>query len=177
MRMKKLGVQRKWSCFVFILILATGMLGGCAHQSVNTNQYRVLLLQHRLAEKLKKEGIQVIVVGDEVTLILPVSKFFYENSNHMRQAAESLLNHLIAYINIYPGIEDIQVKGYTSNRGDYQRNLALSRAQAQAVAHYLWNHGLNSRLISAQGYGCHHPYGRDLIEIFFRLPPPDNVFH
>jgi len=167
-------VSRKFGWFIFSLVIL--MLTGCAHRSINTDQCRVMLFQYQLASDLKSDGVKVVVVGDEVTLILRTNQFFYANSNHMRDRGPEL-NRIIAYINTYHPIEDIQVKGYTSNIGNYTRNLALSRAQAQAISNYMWKHGLNSRLISAEGYGCHNPYGFNHIEIFFRLPPPDNVFH
>ncbi len=159
----------------FIFSFAILMLTGCAHRSINTDHCRVLLFQQQLADDLRGDGIQIVTVGDEVTLILPTAKFFYSNSNHMRDK-EGMLNRITAFINTFP-VVDIRVKGYTDNRGNYTRNMALSRAQAQAIATYMWGHGLNSRLISAEGYGCHNPYGFNHIEIFFRLPRPDNIFH
>lgn len=163
-------------CYLFIFSLTLlMMLTGCAHRTINSDQCRVILFHHQLADDLRSDGVKVFIVGDEVTLILRTDQFFYTNSNHMRDKG-TVLNRITAYINTFP-VVDIRVKGYTNNRGNYMRNLALSRAQAQAIANYMWGHGLNSRLISAEGYGCHNPYGFNHIEIFFRLPPPDNVFH
>jgi outer membrane protein OmpA-like peptidoglycan-associated protein len=161
------------------LILIAFILVGCTspqHKEIYSDECKAALLRYKLEQIVKGDGIQVVKAGDEVTLILKTDDYFYSNSNHL-QDAHTKLNHIIAYINSYPVIEDIQVKGFTDNRGDYTRNLALSRAQAQAVASELWEHGLDSRLISADGYGCHNPYGFKHLEIFFRFPPPDNVFH
>src|SRR5262249_24117721 len=143
----------------------------CVHRTIDSDQCHELLFQHQLKTDLRHDGVKVFTTGDEVTLILKTEQFFYANSNHMRDQGTDL-NRIIAYINTF-SVEDVKVRGYTKNRGNYIRNMALSRAQAQAIADYLWNHGLNSRLISAEGYGCHNPYGFNHIEIFFRLPPPD----
>jgi len=155
--------------FAFLLI------AGCANKAVTSDACRQLLFQHSQANKLQGEGVQVIRVGDEVSLFLPANRFFYPQSNHLRNNV-NVLKDVIVYINSFP-VENIEVKGFTTNDGDYSRNLALSRAQAEAIAAYLWKHGLDARLISANGLGCHHPYEMNGIEIFFRVPPPDNVFH
>jgi outer membrane protein OmpA-like peptidoglycan-associated protein len=165
------------------------VLVGCAHPPPpppETPYCQLLKTQIKLANHLQAQGIKVIQVGEETTLILSTDQFFYAFSNHMRQDAEAKLNHIVHFINTYPTV-DVQVTGYTDNVGNYTRNLALSRAQAQAVVDYLWSRGLNSRMISASGKGCHEDIADNSrasgraqnrrIEIYFRLPPPDNIFH
>jgi outer membrane protein OmpA-like peptidoglycan-associated protein len=170
-------MQKKQAWF-FIFAFIVLLLAGCSSHKTPiyySDQCKILQFQYQLGQTLKSDGIQVVVVGDEAAIYLPVYRFFYTGSNHMKNQAK-ILSHIIAYINTYP-VNNIQVKGYTDNTGDYTRNLALSRAQAQEIANYLWHHGLNARLISAEGLGCHNPYGLNWVEIFFRQPPPDNVFH
>ncbi len=176
------------------------LLAGCTSNGVYSDKCQAIQLRYRLAESLEGRGIQVAAVGDEVTLILPSEKFFYAGSNHLstysdssevlpstyyrfnpvsdknRLNSSSILDLIVEFLNAYP-TEDIQVKGYTSNVGDYKRNLALSRDRAEQIENYLVRHGLNTRLISASGYGCHNIYDFDHIEIFFRQSPPDNIFH
>jgi len=180
----------RWTKFSLGMVLCMAMLlGGCAPRVVYpppTKYCDLLKLQVRLANKLRAEGTQVIQIGEETTLILPADKFFYPRSNNMRPGYQPHLNTIIRFINTYP-TTDVQVTGYTDNIGDYTRNMALSRAQAQAIVNYLWSHGLNTRMISASGKGCHDDiannntrHGNALnrrIEIYFRLPPPANVFH
>jgi outer membrane protein OmpA-like peptidoglycan-associated protein len=170
---KEHDVQKKLCRFIFVFTLF--LLGGCSsNKYFHSENCNALIYQYNLGETLKSQGIKVIIVGDEVTLFLPAYRFFYTNSNHIRHQRK-LFNQIIAYMNTYP-ITNVEVKGYTENTGDYTRNLALSRAQAEAIAYYLQQNGLNVRLIASEGYGC-HTYGLNTIEIFFRKPPPDNVFH
>lgn len=172
-----------------IAILSATLFVGCSKPVQTTDYYKaceLLNLQYKLAQKLKGEGIQVVQVGEETTLILPADNFYYPYSNDLRSSSYKTLQNIIGFINTYPTV-DIYVTGYTDSTGDYVRDLALSRAQAQGVADYLWSHGLNSRVISAVGKACQDDVAsNDLrrgraqnrrIEIFFRLPPPNNVFH
>jgi outer membrane protein OmpA-like peptidoglycan-associated protein len=148
---------------------------------------QVLLAQQAVRNQLESDGTQVVQVGEETTLILPADNFFYKHSNHMLSQGRVYLNHIISFLNQYP-IVDLQVTGYTDSMGDPVRNYALSRAQAQQVANYLWAHGLNARLVTAEGEGgCVGSIASDAyccgrtenrrIEIYFRQPPPNNVFH
>jgi outer membrane protein OmpA-like peptidoglycan-associated protein len=159
----------------FIIFLICLFMAGCVNRSVYSDECRQMLFHYSLSKELQSDGVQVIHVGDEISLFLPSDKFFYAGSNNLRDVSKTL-NRIIAYMNAYT-IEDVEVKGFTLNNGDYTRNLALSRAQAEAISTYLWKHGLDARLVSANGLGCHHAYDMNGIEIFFRLPPPDNVFH
>jgi outer membrane protein OmpA-like peptidoglycan-associated protein len=163
--------------FCSILTVSVTMtLTACAapRLTIDSARCNALLLQARMASVLDSKGIQVVRLGEEVTLILPAGKFFNKGSNNLHNTED--LDQIVKFLNAYP-TEGIQIKGYTDTVGNYRRNFALSRAQAQAVSSYLFRHGLNTRLISAEGYGCHQAYGFDHLEIFFRMPPPDNVFH
>lgn len=135
------------------------------------------------ASTLESAGIQISQVGDNVSVILPTGKFFYNNSSHLDKASYPTLDTLIKFLNTYP-MTAMQLSGYTNNQGDALRNLALSRQQAQIITYYLWTHGLNARLISAEGNGAKMPAvnqkasgENNRIEINFRMPPPDNVFN
>jgi intracellular multiplication protein IcmN len=132
-----------------------------------------LLHQQQLAEKLRSDGIQVVQVGEEVTLVMATNMFFYPNSNNMSFDSK-VMKDIIDFINTYPTV-NIQVTSYPNKVGNAVRNFALSRSQAEAIAHYLWENGLDTRLISADAKRglCEVPR----IEIFFRLPSPKNVFH
>lgn len=170
-----------------VLCLAVMLVGCSPYHTPPSSQYcNLLKLQAKLASDLESEGIQVIQVGEETTLVLPADKFFYLHSNHMYSHSESYLYQIIRFINTYP-VVDVQVFGYTDNIGDYTRNLALSRSQAQSIAGFLWQNGLNARMLTAVGMACHNDVASNLtrhgnaknrrIEIHFRLPPPNNVFH
>jgi intracellular multiplication protein IcmN len=132
-----------------------------------------LVRQQELAATLRSDGIQVVQVGEETTLVLRTDDFFPVNSNNMNTNTKTL-DDIVDFINAYP-TTNVRVIGYPNQQGNAVRSVALSRAQAEAVSHYLWENGLNTRLISAETK--HERCEVPRIEIFFRLPAPTNVFH
>ncbi|HEV2613417.1 MAG TPA: OmpA family protein [Gammaproteobacteria bacterium] len=173
-------MRRYWP---YLFLSASIFLAGCSTSEcaaslnnatgITSSSCQHALRQQELAAKLRSDGIQVVQVGEEVTLVLPTDRFFPFNSNNMKSNPK-VLNDIIDFINSYPTV-NVQVIGYPNNSGNSVRNLALSRAQAEGIAHYLWGNGLDTRLISANAKQttCEVPR----IEIFFRLPPPLDVFH
>lgn len=166
--------QCLWECILkiyLILVFFSFFLSACIQKELDSP----LVQQRVLTHYLQKSGINVVQVGDEITLILQEKDFFREGSNHFSGNFHTL-DRIVDLINTY-STSSAQVRGYTANTGDYKRNLALSRAQAQFIATYLWRHQINVPSVFAEGYGCHHIYGDPHIEIFFRKIPPVNVFH
>lgn len=174
-------MRRYWPCLLFS---AGIFLSGCASSSsdsssmatdgvVSKSACQQKKHQQQLAQNLRGEGIQVVQVGEETTLVLPTKDFFNVNSNHMLDNT-SVLDDIVSFINAYPTV-NIQVVGYPKCWKNSVRSLALSRAQAQEIANYLGEHGLNTRLISADAKNTFNEAPR--IEIFFRLPAPADVFH
>ena len=105
-----------------------------------------------LVDMLQYHGVEVIQLGDEIRLILPTSRFFKPNSALMNMQYYPVLNMVGDFINKFQKIS-IKIAGYTDDRGPWQRNIALSTSQAQSIMRYLWNYGIDTRLIFAQGYG------------------------
>lgn len=105
---------------------------------------------------LQYHGVEVIRLGDEVELILPTRRFFRPNSPQMNMQYYGVMDKIGDFIRKFQKIS-VKVAGFTDDRGPWQRNLALSTAQAQAVMQYLWNYGIDTRLIYAQGYGGAYP--------------------
>ncbi len=173
------GMRRYWPCIFLGLSI---FLSGCSSDTTsapppevgaNSPQCKQLIKQHDLANTVRGDGVQVVRVGEEITLVLPTKNFFYDNSNNMKNN-DKTLHHIVDFINAYPTV-NVQVIGYPAQSGNQVRNVALSRAQAEKIAHYLWGNGLGSRLVSADAKPTTYEVHR--IEIFFRLPPPTNVFH
>ncbi len=168
-------MRRYWPCLLFSAgIFLTSCASSSAESSVKESQScQQRHLQEQLAEQLQSEGVQVVQVGEETTLVLQTYDFFYPNSNHMIDNP-SVLDDVVKFINAYPTV-DVQVTGYPNCHVNAVRSLAVSRAQAQEFANYLQEHGLNTRLISADAKNIFSESPR--IEIFFRLPAPADVFH
>ena len=163
-------MQRYWALFFLFL---TVLLSSCSASSGVCKKAPSLSAdcarrhqQYNLGQTLISDGVQVIRVGDEITLLLSPNDFFYYNSNHSKNNT-AVLNDIIEFINHYPTL-NVQVTGYADN-------IALARGQAESIIQYLIKHGVQTRLLSANAQNS--PGENPRIEIFFRVPPPDNVFH
>lgn len=158
------------------IIAAGGIAGGIIGYT--------LFHQKSLVKKLEYNHVQVILLGDNLTLVLPSDKFFEPNSPLINPHYNSVLDQIIVLLNKFQEY-DIKVVGYTDNLGWPPRNLAMSRQQAMDIADYLWRHGLNTRLIYPTGYGAENPIasnatasGRAMnrrVEITMRLITDQNV--
>ncbi len=60
----------------------------------------------------------------------------------------------------YPNMT-VKVSAYTNASGPERINQALSQRQAESVMKYLWRRGVDTRLISAVGYGGTHLVEKD----------------
>ncbi len=188
-------MRRYWS---YILLGTSIFLAGCSSTNVdadsdaNTPHKNVCcpsddvgysphacqqkMLQQSLAQKLRSDGIQVVQVGEETTLVLPSESFFEPNSNNAASVSAELMKDIADFINSYPDVIDVKVTGYPKKSGDDDvRNMALSRARAERIAHELQENGLMVRLISADTKRNLSDVPR--AEVFFRLASPKNVFH
>lgn len=106
-----------------------------------------------LADKLENRGVKVIILGDQVMLVLPSVLVFNEMTPNIRSHAYSTLDLVAQFISCYPNMS-VNVAAYTSASGSPEKvNLALTQQQAAAIVKYLWIKGVNTRLLSAAGYG------------------------
>lgn len=122
--------------------------GGLAGAVVGHN----LDKQMTLLKEIQDSGVQVLLIGDYVKLVLPADKFFTPGAPTFNTYSFHLLNKIIAFLKVYPTLS-VKISAYTDNQGAPERSLALSQQWAEMVAGYLWNHGLDARLLYAQGFG------------------------
>lgn len=109
-----------------------------------------------LVQRLTANKVQIILVGDNFKLILPSERFFAPNTPVLNENYYPVLNQIALLLK---GLDKyvITISGYTDNTGWPDRNLALSRQQAQVIANYLWNRGIDARVLYATGYGMQNP--------------------
>ncbi len=106
-----------------------------------------------LTDKLENRGVKVIVLGDQILLVLPSVLMFNEMTPNIRAHAYSTLDLVAEFISHNPNMS-VNVAAYTSASGYPEKvNLALTQQQSAAIARYLWIKGVNTRLLSAAGYG------------------------
>jgi len=138
-------------------------IGAIAGGILGASLGNILQAHMTLVDKLQYNGVQVIELGDEIELILPTGRFFKPNSPLMNMQYYPVMNLVAEFIEQFPKIS-VKVAGYTDSTGAWQRNLALSKSQAQTVMQYLWNKGIDTRLIYAVGYGSKNPIASNASE-------------
>ncbi len=109
-----------------------------------------------LRQRLAAEHVQVIQVGEDTMLVLPSNIFFYPNSSHLNENYFFALDDVAKFIGQYE-TENIKVAGYTNKSNSNLRDIALSRQQAQNIAHYIQKRDLDARFMYSIGYGAQYP--------------------
>lgn len=103
-------------------------------------------------DRLENRGVNVIVLGDQILIVIPSARIFEPMTPTIKPQAYSTLTMVARYINKYTKML-VKVSGYTTISGSPTIDLTLSRQQAEAVAKFLAAAGINARLLYAEGYG------------------------
>lgn len=173
------------------LVAGMAVLAGCSHPAekpvskwvYSKSMSQETLRQHELAV-LREQGIQVFIQGESVKIVLPNEDLFVANSANLLNTASPLLNHVAKLIKTYSVVK-VNVNAYSDSQAwagaPEDRKLALTNSAAQTVASYLWQGGINTRLISAKGFSSKDsvawngtPKGRNFnqrVEVTFRFYP------
>ena len=81
---------------------------------------------------------------------------FDTNSARLKPAASAKLQQVVDFAKQYPDA-NLEVSGYTDNRGSKAYNLKLSQRRANSVKAYLVKQGVSADRISTKGYGVEMP--------------------
>lgn len=108
--------------------------------------------QTTLADQLTNRAVNVIELGDQLMVVIPSYLVFDGQSDKIKPSSYSTLNTVAAYINSHT-TELVKISAYTDDIGSSERNLALTRMQAQQIERYLAEVGVNTRVLYAEGYG------------------------
>ena len=93
--------------------------------------------------------LKPIVVNEDIVL----DNIYYDYDDYkIREDAQPELDKLVQMMKDAPHII-IELQSHTDNRGDDQYNLDLSQKRAQSAVDYIISKGIESRRISAKGYG------------------------
>lgn len=142
------------SCTLLVMLVA------CTHQPkpvpfVNPIQQRLLQIQ-ATTKQLESQGVQVVRIGESMRIIISSDQIFNSQSPNLQPHAYAVLNTVAQLMALYETTY-ASVSGFTDNEGLQQRNIALSRRQAEVVANYLWSRGVNVRFLRAVGYSSDQP--------------------
>ena len=157
--MRQLSDAKQWIKLATVMLLSIA-LGSCSMSSswqpdmvpVNPLPKQVHAasdLSIQASEKrLTNQGLRLISQGDDYLISIPASSLFYEQSPRIHWESYSILNDVADYLKAYRTVS-VQVSVYSNPYRSANRDYALTRARANAVANYLWSQGINARFIYA----------------------------
>jgi outer membrane protein OmpA-like peptidoglycan-associated protein len=82
--------------------------------------------------------------------------FFASGSAKLDPNSETTLNKVVRTLAENTELE-VEIRGYTDNKGKYESNVRLSQARAESVKAYLVKNGIAETRIKAQGFGPENP--------------------
>ncbi len=154
----------KWVAKGMVMLVVALGLAGCAKKAVvvfvpppqkpTLEQVRTILIN-----KLGYYGgVQVIRLGQDVRIVVRSDYLFKPDSANIRDSYRQAMSAVARLIKTYSKMS-VKVSAYTDNQGKETFQQALSTRQAQVVANFLWQHGIDSRLLYAVGYNHLNPVG------------------
>ncbi len=132
-----------------------------------------------LTNRLRKSGIEVVRLGDNVRIVIPSDEVFYFNSTDFKNRYYPALNDVAHLLKFFPRT-DIAIAAYNDAVDKSKAHQQLSTQRAEAVRSYLWAHGIDSHYTYAVGMGSKDPVANNIksygmranrrIEITLRSP-------
>jgi intracellular multiplication protein IcmN len=111
--------------------------------------------------ELQKRGGQIIEIGQNAIIILPVDRLYELGCGSFREDAYGLLNALADFLRRYD-CTPLYISAHTDNVAPTAYNLCLSDQQAQMMQAYLWARGFHFRRLSASGCADCKPIANQL---------------
>lgn len=111
---------------------------------------------------LRSHDVPVLRAGQTVKIVLPSEKLFVNDTAEFSENYQPILSTVADFMRSFSKIT-VKVVGYSNpnplaiKTKTGSMDAALTQAQAQAVAHYLWCHNINARLLYAVGKNGHDP--------------------
>ena len=112
--------------------------------------------QAKLIMRLQESGIQVILLGNNVRIIIPSRVFFEPGTTNIRQDRAEAMTTLYDFIARYPA-SPIEIVGHSDFLGTKAKQKRYSLQVARVVSGYLWANGLQESRFSIQGVGAESP--------------------
>lgn len=102
--------------------------------------------------QLSAWGVQVIIVGQYVRIVIPSDQILDLNSDRLNPCGETVMLIVTNYILRCHGLH-VVVAGYADNVQPQERSLVITRRQAQSVMAFLYSHGIPIEGLDAMGFG------------------------
>ena len=140
-----------------------------AHPTARTESALFRLQQRRwqYQKAAASYGVGVRTVGDNITITIPAEKLFFGETPRIKPAMHQALNLVAVYIRTFPTVA-IAVNAYGGRGHDVSSSLALTRQQAENVAARLQRQGLDTRVLTARGFGLCQQHAGARVDIQFQ---------
>ncbi|ASD65030.1 OmpA/MotB family protein [Bdellovibrio bacteriovorus] len=135
----------------------------------NVSQSSLMIVEQKIVNILKgsgeMQGVEISRGNDPNTLALKFdgSVLFESGAVDLKPAAAPTLNKVVAAIKSVKGVEKISIEGHTDNDpfvasdGPIRSNWELSALRASSVLRYFEERYVDSKIMSATGYGQTRP--------------------
>lgn len=147
--------QRKYYLLASTLVLSS-LLGGCLAPppmpATSAQQVAASNSARSLAMKLAKQGVEIIVLGDTVRIILYTDHCLEVNTPTILESCQPVLNNIVAYLQAYNN-PAITISAYTDDLLSASEAQFITQNQATSIMTYLWVHGIPYETMQAKGYG------------------------
>lgn len=98
---------------------------------------------------------RVEVTADQIVITEKIQ--FDVNKTTIKPESHSLLDEITGVMKDNPRLLKISIDGHTDSDGSDAHNQKLSQGRAEAVMHYLVEHGIDSGRLTARGFGEQKP--------------------
>ena len=106
-----------------------------------------------IAGTLANIGCPELKIEDKAVIDLAVKSIQFENkSDQLKESSIPILDQLAIMLLNYPNY-NVNISGHTDDKGKDSDNMLLSEKRAQKCVEYLINKGVNTKRLTAKGYG------------------------
>jgi outer membrane protein OmpA-like peptidoglycan-associated protein len=117
----------------------------------------------KLREQMAGTGVEVVRMGDNLTLNMPGNVTFAFDSAKLNPQFDSVLDKLAQTLSEYNKTV-IQVAGHTDSTGSHAYNMKLSEQRADSVKAYLTGRGVPASRLVTVGAGPDYPIASNATE-------------
>ncbi len=105
------------------------------------------------------DGAALVEATGDALKIKDVINFAKDSDQIVGKRSFTILDAVAALMQHHPELFQIEVSGHTDDRGDHDHNVDLSKRRAETVVAYLHEKGVDTKRLTAAGFGPDKPIG------------------